>query len=134
MTRVRLAGLVAVVLLALSVIALSGGTSAGAAPPNGSVKPLDICNFTTARPTIYRGGNNDPNAVKQAQCYLNSSVHALVNKPLIVDGGFGAKTDAATRFFQYCLDLTIDGRIGPNTWSALSSVANSPNWACNDPN
>lgn len=85
----------------------------------------DICSHTKARPTIKRGSSGA--AVKQAQCYLNSS---LSGKGLTVDGVFGPVTDAAVRRFQGCADITVDGLVGAQTWSHLMFWANSPDFTC----
>ena len=41
------------------------------------------------------------------------------NHPVAVDGIFGAKTGAAVRAFQMDKHLSVDGIVGPKTWSAL---------------
>jgi peptidoglycan hydrolase-like protein with peptidoglycan-binding domain len=41
------------------------------------------------------------------------------NHPVIVDGDFGSKTDTAVRAFQQEKHLTVDGIVGPLTWTAL---------------
>ena len=84
------------------------------------------CSYTRTRPTLKKGSQGD--AVKQAQCYLNLSVDA--EKKLAEDGDFGSLTDAATRKFQECADITVDGVVGAQTWSFLTYWANSPNYVC----
>jgi peptidoglycan hydrolase-like protein with peptidoglycan-binding domain len=86
-------------------------------------RPTDVCNHTTARPTI-RQGSRGP-AVAQAQCYLNWSVR---NVNLREDGIRGPRTRDATIRFQRCARIRVDGIIGPQTWGALASWANSPRW------
>ena len=38
-----------------------------------------------------------------------------------IDGIFGSKTDAAVRKFQGSKGITVDGIVGPITWSKLDS-------------
>ncbi|MGW6913859.1 peptidoglycan-binding domain-containing protein [Kitasatospora sp. NPDC054939] len=83
------------------------------------------CNFTDARPTLKQGSSGV--AVKQAQCFLNFS---LTGEGLSLDGEFGPVTDAATRRFQKCANITVDGVIGSQTWSFLTFWANSSGFAC----
>ncbi|MFI9203162.1 peptidoglycan-binding protein [Streptomyces sp. NPDC053048] len=85
----------------------------------------EICNHTNTRPTVKRGAKGP--AVKQAQCYLNNS---LTNMDLTLDGEFGPATESATRRFQGCAEITVDGIIGAQTWSHLAFFANSPGFAC----
>ncbi|MEX2100683.1 MAG: peptidoglycan-binding protein [Acidimicrobiia bacterium] len=49
--------------------------------------------------------------------------------PLLVDGIFGARTDAITRLFQEDQRITVDGLVGPETLAAMISapvIANPP--------
>ena len=41
----------------------------------------------------------------------------------VVDGDFGAKTEAAVKAFQQDRDLLVDGVIGAKTWEALMELA-----------
>lgn len=82
--------------------------------------PDDICNYTKSRPTLHQGSSG--RAVQQAQCYLNQAIGAGLDE----DGDFGRLTESATKDFQQCADIVVDGRIGAQTWSFLSFWANSP--------
>lgn len=44
---------------------------------------------------------------------------------VVVDGNFGAKTEAAVRAFQQAHGLVPDGIVGPQTWATLDGVAAS---------
>jgi peptidoglycan hydrolase-like protein with peptidoglycan-binding domain len=85
----------------------------------------DICDFTNQRPTLKRGSSGV--AVKQMQCYLNSS---LTGEGLDVDGDFGPVTNEALRRFQGCADIVVDGICGAQSWSHLTLWANSPDFVC----
>ena len=71
---------------------------------------------STATPTLGTGAVGD--LVVWAQEHL---VSAGLSIP--VDGGFGAQTVAAVESFQADHDLTVDGIIGPATWTALLKYA-----------
>ena len=43
---------------------------------------------------------------------------------VVVDGNFGAKTEAAVRAFQRERGLVPDGIVGPKTWAMLDTVPN----------
>lgn len=57
--------------------------------------------------------------VRQLQQLLNKRLMPSAN--LIVDGGFGARTEAAVRLYQASVGLGIDGVVGPRTWMALET-------------
>lgn len=84
------------------------------------------CEYTSSEPTLSYAPNTYKLAVKQVQCELNWS---LYNTTLTVDGYFGSDTRAAVRKLQDCSNITIDGVVGPNTWSKLNSWARSNSWA-----
>jgi peptidoglycan hydrolase-like protein with peptidoglycan-binding domain len=69
----------------------------------GSIQPF---------PLIRSGDRDHP--VRTLQYLLRARNH-----PVVVDGVFGAKTDAAVRAFQMDKHLAVDGIVGPETWSAL---------------
>ncbi|MGJ5827311.1 peptidoglycan-binding domain-containing protein [Streptomyces ossamyceticus] len=97
-------------------------TAARAAAPERPVThgAQDVCNYTIQRPALRVGSAG--NAVRQAQCYLNNS---MTGRKLVEDGNFGSVTNAATRRFQQCAGITVDGTIGAQTWSFLVFWANS---------
>lgn len=66
------------------------------------------------------GGKNDPVQVRalQLQCNFWGWRDAL-NRTLIVDGDFAAKTDQAVRSMQRALHCTVDGVYGPATAKAF---------------
>lgn len=55
-------------------------------------------------------------SVRNAQRLLN--VH---NAGLAVDGSFGPATEKAVRSFQTVFHLSVDGLVGPQTWTALDT-------------
>ncbi|WP_405617089.1 peptidoglycan-binding protein [Streptomyces sp. NBC_00076] len=81
--------------------------------------PGDICNYTKSRPSLQQGASGP--AVQQAQCYLNQAIGAGLDE----DGDFGQLTQTATKSFQRCAGIVVDGLIGAQTWSFLSFWANS---------
>lgn len=71
-------------------------------------------------PTLRRGSKGA--IVEQLQRTLNY----LLDEHLIVDGVFGAKTEAAVKSLQTKLGLTVDGVVGPKTWAALGVLPDAP--------
>jgi peptidoglycan hydrolase-like protein with peptidoglycan-binding domain len=65
------------------------------------------------QPTIARGATGT--VVRRAQRALRRTP----NLGVVVDGIFGAGTEAAVKEFQQDAGLTADGVVGPLTWQAL---------------
>ncbi|EST38741.1 hypothetical protein N566_05860 [Streptomycetaceae bacterium MP113-05] len=98
------------------------------APPPPDIAPqgqAGTCLTTAAQPLL-REGSSGP-AVQKAQCSLNL---ALTGAPIPEDGDFGPVTDEATRRFQGCAGLTVDGVIGPQTWPELIFRADTGTPVC----
>jgi lysozyme len=134
-----------IVVTALAVVPLVGiGVTASAATsvakphtatsmskPSGPHAISSFCAFTSSQPTLSEGAMGA--AVKQLQCELNwgfafGSSDNFGNGPfggVTVDGDFGPNTFAATRAFQREVGISIDGVVGPVTWSHLNSCVNS---------
>lgn len=89
--------------------AILGGT-APAPTLIPAVEPTAGAEAGTGRPTLRRPANGE--LVKQIQAKVG----------VVVDGNFGAKTEAALRAFQLARGLVPDGIAGPKTWVALDSV------------
>jgi len=68
-------------------------------------------------PVVLQRGDTGP-WVSLLQQHLNR--HALAVE---VDGIFGSATDAAVRSLQTAQDLTVDGIVGPGTWTAVTGDA-----------
>ncbi len=81
----------------------------------GEPLPKDIAAMPIQRPTIKLGSLNRA-VTRELQELLNRSG---TTPPLVPDGGFGAKTDAAVRMFQRSHALKVDGEVGAKTWAAL---------------
>jgi peptidoglycan hydrolase-like protein with peptidoglycan-binding domain len=50
---------------------------------------------------------------------LQRALRRTPNLEVVVDGVFGAQTEAAVKSFQEGAGLTVDGVVGPLTWAAL---------------
>jgi len=84
----------------------------------GEDLPPDIAALPHVRPVLHLG-SLDRVYTKELQALLNRAGAA---PPLVVDGGFGSKTDVALRFFQSKHGLKVDGVCGEITWKALGAT------------
>lgn len=73
---------------------------------------MDI--YVRSIPVLKKGSKGD--LVKFLQVFL--SIDSVMNQ-LIVDGSFGAKTEAAVKEYQHNHHLTVDGHVGPYTWGSI---------------
>ena len=84
-------------------------------PPVASIAPITSSVIyqpaVTGQPYIARGSTGQ--AVKDWQTMLVTAGY-----PVTVDGQFGAGTETATKAFQASHGLTVDGKVGPQTWGA----------------
>lgn len=84
-------------------------SSGGATPTPAPTPPTPAPALTS---NLSQGSNG--NSVVQLQKQLNQQ-----GANLVVDGIFGAKTQAAVRDFQTRHGLVVDGIVGPQTWVTL---------------
>lgn len=73
-----------------------------------------------ALPTLRSGSRGS--AVQTLQTRLKARGY----DPGFIDGIFGSRTDAAVKAFQRASGITVDGIVGPQTWSALAAEPLSP--------
>ena len=75
--------------------------------------------YVTTHSTLSEGNsNNDAEQVKRLQIKLNYFYHSYIS----VDGYFGDITEEYVEKFQADCSLTVDGIVGPQTWSALEEI------------
>lgn len=83
-----------------------------AALTTASTDAANASSASAALPRIRRKATGPE--VEWLQARLNAHGAALV-----VDGRFGARTEAAVKAFQQSKGLEVDGIVGPLTWEAL---------------
>jgi peptidoglycan hydrolase-like protein with peptidoglycan-binding domain len=99
-------------LLGYQLDALTAGTAPAPPQPAACAAPGE------ARPTLRFGARGE--YVKYMQCRLN--FHQVnLSQPLVADGVWGPKTQAAVRSFQQGKGLVVDAIVGPKTWTQLDA-------------
>src|SRR5262249_32241213 len=94
-----------------AVAAIMAGTTP-TPPPIPAVEPAAAPGSGAPRATLRRPSTSELVKVVQAKVGV------------VVDGSFGAKTEAAVRAFQRTKGLVPDGIVGPKTWAMLDTVPN----------
>jgi hypothetical protein len=138
--RTKIAAALAATALAAG-LGLTAVGSATAAPASTSVSAADVhadswsCGYYSGTTETIYGNNND--RVREVQCLLHYvwgwDLGTSGTSGDGVDGDFGSKTLAAVKGFQTwdnnrgcSIKLTVDGRVGTHTWSALRSDNGCP--------
>ena len=80
-------------------------------------RPLDV---TTKYPGLISAGSSGDH-VRFIQSYLNNirKQYNYTWPTLTVDGSYGANTALAVAGFQSAYNLSVDGKVGPNTWAQM---------------
>jgi putative peptidoglycan binding protein len=78
--------------------------------------PIEIPPPLAPQPPLLNYGASDVNGWVQ---HLQELLTAAGHGPLAPDGQFGPATYHAVQAFQSARDLTVDGIVGPQTWTAL---------------
>lgn len=80
-------------------------------------RPLDV---TTKYPGVLSAGSRGDH-VRFIQSYLNTirQQYNYTWPVLTVDGRFGANTALAVAGYQSAFNLSIDGKVGKNTWASM---------------
>ena len=101
-----------------------GETRPSATAPSPSTTPSTTpttdgaSTFALPEGTKLQRGEGDPALVEQLQQALTKAGY----DPGPADGTFGRRTEAAVVAFQEANGLSVDGRVGPETASALDSA------------
>jgi hypothetical protein len=86
--------------------------------PSATPSTDDASTYTLPEGTKLQRGEGDPALIEELQQALSTAGY----DPGPVDGTFGPLTEAAVVAFQEANGLSVDGRVGPETASALDSA------------
>jgi Putative peptidoglycan binding domain/D-alanyl-D-alanine carboxypeptidase len=96
----------------LGMEALLAGSNPTPPPPPPTIPPLeDVVNL----PTLRIGAQGPAVFILQALLTLR------LGETVAIDGAFGRGTDAFVRKYQTREGLTVDGIVGPQTWTSLAA-------------
>lgn len=103
---------------AVALAVLSGSWGAAA---HATVTPAISTYCPTPLPTLSYGLQNNT-----CVAYLQGSLNGEYGFNLSVDGNFGTNTLWAVKALQTKAGISVDGQVGPQTWTALSTVQDIP--------
>jgi hypothetical protein len=109
-----------VLIIILGALIVLGAFPVTPASAHSAAEIVAPARIARANPTLRRGSIGAP--VKELQQRLNTWLPNAPKPrpaPLVVDGIFGAKTEAAVHTFQQAMKLEVDGIVGPKTWARL---------------
>ena len=101
-----------------SVGATPPAPSPSTTPPPTTPSTGSAATFVLPEGTKLQRGEGDPALVEQLQQALSKAGY----DPGPADGTFGRRTEAAVVAFQEANGLSVDGRVGPETASALTTA------------
>ena len=93
-------------------------TSPSTTPPSTTPSTPGASTFTLPEGTKLQLGDGDPAVIEELQQALSSAGY----DPGAADGTFGRRTEAAVVAFQEANGLSVDGRVGPETATALNDA------------
>ena len=99
-------------------VAAPTAPSPSTTPPSTTPSMDGASTFALPEGTKLQRGEGDPALIEELQRALSSAGY----DPGPADGTFGRRTEAAVVAFQEANGLSVDGRVGPETASALSSA------------
>ncbi len=101
-----------------STVPTGPSTSPSTTPPSTTPSTAGASIFALPEGTKLQRGEGDPALIEELQQILSRAGY----DPGPADGTFGRRTEAAVVAFQQANGLSVDGRVGPETASALTSV------------
>ncbi|WP_327303130.1 peptidoglycan-binding domain-containing protein [Streptomyces sp. NBC_01298] len=111
------------IMVTVATAVLGGGLALGgvasAAPVPSEQSAAYTCNYYsgTALTTTGQTGSEAVKRIKQVQCLINQNTSYPTW--LTEDGQFGSATYNAVKSVQSHAGISVDGQVGPNTWSKL---------------